>query len=195
MRHIIPISRALNVLPIHRNTIGQVHIVVMLAIKKIRYIRLLMALAIAGLLLTALVSFPIVTHTGYLAGFAGSKSWLGEMLPALGSWVDYVAGAVASTDQSHPFLFYMSDWLVFAHIAIALFFVGAYRDPIRNIWIIEAGLITCVLIIPLATIAGEIRGIPLWWRLGDMSFGIVCFIPLWIARKWTRDLSTTTDKT
>jgi hypothetical protein len=160
--------------------------------KKLRQIKTLMAVAVMGLVLTVFVSFPIVTHTGYLGELAGSNSALGGLFPDLAMWVDYVADAVASTDQNYPFLFYMSDWLVFAHIAIALFFIGAYRDPVRNIWIIEAGLISCILVIPLAAIAGEVRGIPVFWRLGDMSFGIVCFVPLWFARKWTKELEKST---
>lgn len=43
-------------------------------------------------------------------------------------------------------------------------------------------MIACVLVIPTALIFGEIRGIPLWWRLLDCSFGIFGLIPLWISR-------------
>jgi hypothetical protein len=52
-------------------------------------------------------------------------------------------------------------------------------DPVRNIWILQAGLIACGLVLPLALICGPIREIPLGWRLIDCSFGILGAIPLY----------------
>jgi hypothetical protein len=63
-------------------------------------------------------------------------------------------------------------------LVIAVAFIGPYRDPVRNKWVITFGLIACVGVLPLAIIAGQIRGIPLAWRLIDCSFGIVAAIPL-----------------
>jgi hypothetical protein len=83
---------------------------------------------------------------------------------------------------------YGTDWLAFGHLAIALFFIGPLIDPARNIWVIQAGLIACVAVIPLALICGPIRGIPIYWRLIDCSFGIGGFIPLWLALKLARQL-------
>ncbi len=40
----------------------------------------------------------------------------------------------------------------------------------------------------LALIAGAVRGIPMWWRLGDCSFGIFGTIPLWFALREVRRL-------
>ena len=39
----------------------------------------------------------------------------------------------------------------------------------------------CVGVIPLALLAGEIRGIPFGWRLIDCAFGVVGIVPLLIA--------------
>lgn len=155
---------------------------------KLKKIRLVMGLAIAGMITTVIISFPIVTHVGVLVEWAGSGSKLGSKFPAVGQWVDHVYAGVSQTDQTYPFLFYMSDWLVFAHVVIAIFFVGAYRDPVRNIWIIEASLIACVLVVFFAAIAGETRGIPVFWRIADASFGVICFTPLWFARKWVNEI-------
>jgi hypothetical protein len=41
-------------------------------------------------------------------------------------------------------------------------------------------LIACAGVIPLALIAGQIRGIPLPWRLIDCSFGVFGALPLLI---------------
>ena len=87
-----------------------------------------------------------------------------------------------------PFLFYGTDWLAFGHFVIAIVFIGALRDPVRNRWLFDFGLTACVLVIPYALVFGGIRGIPFWWRLIDCSFGVFGFIPLWFCRKWTREL-------
>jgi len=44
----------------------------------------------------------------------------------------------------------------------------------------RVGSIACMLIIPFALIVGYFRGIPVWWRLIDCSFGIVGLVPLGI---------------
>ena len=87
------------------------------------------------------------------------------------------------------FLLYGYDWLAFAHFVLAILFIGPFRDPVKNIWVIEFGLIACVLVIPLALIAGHFRGIPVGWRLLDCSFGLLGFIPLSISYRRARRLS------
>jgi hypothetical protein len=52
----------------------------------------------------------------------------------------------------------------------------------------EFGMIACVLIIPYAFFFGQIRGIPLLWRVIDMLFGIFGIIPLYIARRMTLEM-------
>jgi hypothetical protein len=98
----------------------------------------------------------------------------------IGNWLNQTLLAVRETDQKFPYLFYGYDWLAFAHIVIAIAFIGPYRDPVKNKWVIEFGAICCFLIIPFALIVGFLRGIPFWWRLVDCSFGIVGLIPLGI---------------
>ena len=56
------------------------------------------------------------------------------------------------------------DWLAFAHLVIAVAFLSPFIDPVRNKWIIAFGWIACGGVIPLALIAGHIRGIPIAWR-------------------------------
>jgi len=83
---------------------------------------------------------------------------------------------------------YGTDWLAFAHIVIAIAFIGPLRDPVRNIWIVQWGMIACVLVIPLALIAGPNRGIPLGCQLLNVSFGAFGIIPLLIVYRLTRQL-------
>ena len=96
-----------------------------------------------------------------------------EHLPGLTDWIERVRDGLEATDERYPFVLYGTDWLAFAHLVIAVAFYGPYRDPVRNIWVVEFGMIACAGIIPLALICGPIRGIPFWWTVIDMSFGVV----------------------
>lgn len=103
--------------------------------------------------------------------------------PALNAWLQRVLSALTETDARYPFLAYGTDWLAFAHLAIAAAFIGPYRDPVRNKWFIDWGLICCAGVIPLALIAGPLRGIPLYWRYIDCSFGVFCCGALLILKR------------
>jgi hypothetical protein len=99
-----------------------------------------------------------------------------------------VQTALHETSSHHPFLFYGTDWLAFGHFMIAVAFVGALRDPIRNRWLFTFGLVACGMVIPYALIFGAVRGIPIWWRLVDCSFGVFGSVPIWLCRKWSVEL-------
>jgi hypothetical protein len=44
--------------------------------------------------------------------------------------------------------------------------------------VLKCGLICCAAVIPLALIAGQVRDIPLYWRLIDCAFGVFGALPL-----------------
>ncbi len=108
--------------------------------------------------------------------------------PSPGPWLLRMRAALEQTQAAHPQLFYGTDWLAFGHIVIAIAFIGALRDPVENRWLFDFGLIACALVIPWALIFGAVRGIPLWWRLMDCSFGVVGAVPLWLCRTWVKRL-------
>lgn len=101
----------------------------------------------------------------------------------IGDWLDKVYMAVVYQNRHYPYLAYGYDWLAFAHFVLAVLFIGPLRDPVRNKWVIEFGMIACVLVIPFALIAGAMRGLPLWWRLVDCAFGVAGLVPLVIVWK------------
>ena len=146
-------------------------------------IRLWLAVFIAGLVVSGLTAFPLVHETQLLDKLAGPGTAVAEAFPALGAWVHRVAAALQDTGARYPFIAYGTDWLAFAHIVIAIAFIGPWRDPVRNVWVLEFGIIACVLVIPLAVVCGPLRGIPWFWRLIDSSFGVVGTVPLVIARR------------
>lgn len=152
---------------------------------QIRRIRLWLGVFIVGLVLSGITAFPLQTELGWMVSMLHAQ-WLRPMGEAthLLAWVDRVGEGVSATNASYPFMAYGTDWLAFAHFAIAVAFVGPYIDPVRNKWVITFGLIACAGVIPLALIAGQVRGIPVAWRLIDCSFGIVGCVPLLICRRW-----------
>lgn len=132
---------------------------------------------IIALLLSGLTAFPLETELAWVA------SWWPEQQSAFYHWLTATYTAIRTTNAAYPALAYGYDWLAFAHIVIAVAFIGPYRDPVRNVWVIHFGMIACVLVFPLALIAGHIRGIPFFWQVIDMSFGVIGLIPLAICRR------------
>jgi hypothetical protein len=140
----------------------------------IRRIRTYIGIMITGLFLSGVTAFPIETELAWLVSKSNNFS------PAMAAWLQHVYHAVQSTNSAYPFLAYGTDWLAFAHVMLGVLFVGPLRNPVRNIWVIEFGMIACVAILPLAFIAGPLRTIPLFWQLIDCSFGLLGIIPLWL---------------
>lgn len=106
----------------------------------------------------------------------------------LTGWVVRVRDGLNDTYAKYPFIAYGTDWLAFGHLMIALVFVGALRDPVRNAWLFDFAMIACVLVVPFALIFGGVRGIPFYWRLIDCSFGVFGIIPVWLCRNWVQEL-------
>lgn len=153
----------------------------------IRRIRFWLGVFIAGLVLSGITAFPLERELRWLVSIlhAPAIQPLATSIHFL-AWIDRVSHAVAATNASYPFLSYGTDWLAFAHLVIAIAFIGPYIDPVRNRWLITLGLIACAGVVPLALIAGYVRDIPLGWRLIDCSFGILGAIPLLICRRTIR---------
>ena len=147
-------------------------------------IRWTLGLFIAGLALSGLTAFPIEWEMDLLGGWLGiDPNAAPASYGAVKGWIAWVAEGVRETNAAYPFLAYGTDWLAFGHLVIALFFVGAWQDPVRNQFAITAGLVACAGVIPLALIAGAVREIPFWWRLVDCSFGVIGALPLLLARR------------
>ena len=139
-------------------------------------IRLITLFFMAALVVSGITAFPVETELRLLMQFLNIEN--AENLNVLQRWLAFVYEGINTTNTQFPFLAYGFDWLAFAHIAIAVAFIGLYREPVRNKWLISWAMICCVGIIPLALICGEIRGIPFFWRLIDCSFGVFGMIPL-----------------
>lgn len=145
-------------------------------------IRLLIVFFMGALVLSGVTAFPVETELRWLLNHP-------SLIPSFAEqWLKDVYTALQETNSKYPMIAYGFDWLAFAHIVIAMMFIGPLKDPIKNIWVIEWGMLSCVAVIPLAFIAGPIRHIPMFHILIDCSFGVIGIIPLWICRKWIKQL-------
>lgn len=143
----------------------------------LRFIRRWLIFFMVALLVSGLTAVPLEWLTALFA------EWTVPIGGALHEWAAHAAEAVGHTASTYPILFYGTDWLAFAHVVIALAFIGPIRDPIRNKWVVEWGLWCCLLVLPLAFLLAPFRGIPFFWRCVDASFGVFGAVPLWLVLK------------
>jgi hypothetical protein len=157
--------------------------------KTLRWIRLWLIFFILALTVSGITAIPMELEMRFASDFLHAAP---QWLPDLVVWIDKVREGLTATYTDYPFIAYGTDWLAFAHFVIAIAFIGPLRDPVRNIWIIQWGMIACVLVLPLAFIAGPLRGIPFGWQLLDTSFGVIGIIPLFIVYRLIRKLERAT---
>jgi len=152
--------------------------------------RLLLALFALALIASGLTAIPLEWETGLLTRWAGVADGASpDACSGLAWWLATVRAGIVETGARHPFMAYGTDWLAFAHVVLGILFLGAIRDPGRNVWVLTFGLIACALVIPWALVFGAVRGIPFVWRLIDCSFGVFGFIPLWLCRRYAVELT------
>ena len=126
------------------------------------------------LALSGLSAFPLRSEIDFL--LRNKESFP----PFLQNWVTKLYSVI---DNTPDIMLYGTDWLAFAHLIIAAFFIGVYIDPVRNKFNVWVGMFACIAIFPLAFIMGPIRGIPFFHQLIDCSFGVFGFIPLYFINK------------
>lgn len=134
------------------------------------------------LVLSGITAFPVQTELHFLVKFHDCFP------PLMRYWLLTVSSSVDDVATNAPYLLYGYDWLAYAHIVIALFFTGVYRNPIQNEWVLRIGMLACAGVFVLAVICGQVRGIPFFWTLIDCSFGLFGMIPLVMVRRLIKRL-------
>ena len=157
----------------------------------LRRLRVVLTLFIAGLVVSGVTAFPLLSELNFLVHGLSleTRALDGGFLSGAAEGIVRVRDALRATYDSYPFIAYGTDWLAFGHLIIALFFVGPLLDPVRNVFILHAGLLACVLVLPLALFCGLMREVPFGWRLVDCSFGVFGFPFLWYCLRLTRRLA------
>ena len=151
--------------------------------KNLRKLRLVLGFFIVALILSGITAFPLLREMDFLCSISGVDKNRGA-----GHWFFTVRDGLRDAYGQHPWLAYGTDWLAFAHLVLAVFFLGPLVKPVRNIWVLQAGLAACMMVIPLALVAGPLRGIPWGWRLIDCSFGLFGALPLYYCLRLARQI-------
>jgi len=138
----------------------------------------MLAIVAFGLLVSGITVWPAgwELRTGVRAVWGE-----GEATGVVHGFALRVMEGLDAVKAEYPFLLYGYDWLAFSHIVLAILFAGAIRDPVRNVWVVQFGLVCCALIPVLAAICIPIRGIPFHWFWIDFAFAPAAALPLWIA--------------
>ncbi len=140
---------------------------------------------IVGLVLSGATAIPIPTQLEAAVDVLGEDLTGGGAIPVpVAAWLQTLRDDIRDTSERAPFMLYGTDWLAFGHFVIALAFVGAVRDPVRNRWLYQFGMLACAAVPFWAFLLGSLRGIPVWWRVIDASFGVVGFVPLSLCDRW-----------
>ena len=144
---------------------------------------------ICGLFISGATALPIRAEVALGAALLGEDFAAGGRTPPeVAAWLRTVREAVETTARQAPLMFYGTDWLAFGHFVIGLAYIGALRDPVRNRWLYQFGMVACALVPVWALVFGHLRGIPGWWRMIDAAFGLVAFLPMWLCNRWASEL-------
>lgn len=155
----------------------------------LKQIRIAVGIIILGLVISGVTAFPLLHELNLLAVLAtGGAGTDPELYHGLLHWILKVREGLEVTYARYPFVAYGTDWLAFAHLTIALFFLLPWRDPARYAGVLKVGVAASLGVIPLAMICGHLREIPVGWRWIDCMFGILCLPPLCFALRKLRRL-------
>ncbi len=130
----------------------------------------MLGIVAAGLFLSGVTVWPAVSELKVAQALVWGE---GEQTGSIGGFVAEAVEGLERTGTDYPFMLYAHDWLAFAHIVLAIIFAGAIRDPVRNKWIVQCGLVMCLLVPVLAGVFVPIRGLPWQWFFIDTAFGLV----------------------
>jgi len=145
-----------------------------------------------GLLISGITVWPAIPELKF--GLIVLEK-IGLAHSELAQFTETILLSLQHIESEHPHILYGYDWLAFAHIVLAILFWGAARDPLRNKWIVECGLIMCALIPLLALICIPYREIPWWWFFMDFAFAPAAALPLWTALTDIRTIESSSTQT
>ncbi|MBA3648227.1 MAG: hypothetical protein H0W62_06695 [Chitinophagales bacterium] len=145
-------------------------------------IKIAIIVTILGLISNGISAFPLQTE---LAIVIHKMKFLPTFLL---DWLHTVYTAVTENNNKYPFMVYGYYWLGFAHFLIAIAFLGPLRDPIRNHWVIQWGMIAALLSVVMALVIEPMREVPFFWALLDAAVAAAGFIVLWLCNRWIQKL-------
>jgi len=156
--------------------------------KTLKKIRIYLILFLLALLFSLHTVVLVEIETELLAKYVGHDTFMEELCPSISAWIEHLNLAVSETYSSYPVFAYCMDWLSYAFVVLAIFLLGAIKDPVKNVWIVQVFMVACCLGFILPFIVGPIRDIPIFWRSIDSSFGLIGLLFLLLPYRLIRKL-------
>ncbi|MEP7264419.1 MAG: hypothetical protein ABI772_07975 [Bacteroidota bacterium] len=145
-------------------------------------IRMMMVFFMVAVVISGVTAFDVEGGLRFVLQYE-------NVLPVqLAQFLRKTYNGVHAVNSTYPMIAYGFDWLAFAHIVIAGIFIGPYRNPVKNQWVIEWAMFACIAVLPLALVFGPLRSIPFFWQMIDCSFGVFGILPLYITNRWINQL-------
>jgi len=156
--------------------------------KTLKKIRIYLVIFFLGILFSLHTVLFVEVETAFFVKHLGPGTAMEQKLPFVSAWIENLYASVKETYANYPVIAYCMDWLSYACVVFAIFMIGAIKDPVKNIWIIQTYMLACLLAAALPFIAGPFRGVPIFWRCLDGSFGVIGFLVLLIPYRLTKSL-------
>jgi len=118
--------------------------------KSLKSAKYMIGIVAFDLLVSSVTIRPMVNELKLMVRIIGGDS---AATGHLHGFLLRIIEGIEEVNAAYPFLFYGYDGLAFAHIVLAILFMGAMRDPVRNVWVVQFGLVACALIPILAGIS------------------------------------------
>ena len=157
--------------------------------KTLKKIRIYLVIFFLGILFSLHTVLFVEVETAFFVKHLGPGTAMEQKLPIVSEWIENLYISVKETYTNYPAIAYCMDWLSYACVVFAIFMIGAIKDPVKNIWIIQAYMLACLLAAALPFIAGPFREIPIFWRFLDGSLGVIGFFVLLMPYKLTKSLA------
>jgi len=157
--------------------------------KTLRKIRIYLVIFFLGILFGMHTVVFVQPETAFFVKHFGPGTFVDEKIPFVAAWIENLYISIHETSANYPAIAYCMDWLSYACIVFAIFMIGAIKDPVKNIWIIQTYMLACLMAAALPFIAGPFREIPIFWRFLDGSFGVIGFLVLLPPYKLTKSLA------
>src|SRR5271170_456122 len=94
-------------------------------------VRILSWIFIVGLVISGATAIPLQWELDTIVRMPGAGDGA-TATSGFVAWIQTVRGGLRATYAAYPWMAYGTDWLAFGHFVIAVAFVGALRDPVRN---------------------------------------------------------------
>ena len=154
--------------------------------KTLRKIRIYLILFLLAFLFSLYIFVFVEIET--LAKYVGHDTFMEELCPSISAWVEHLNLAVSETYSSYPVFAYLMDWWCYLWVVFLIFLLGAIKDPVKNVWVVQVFMVACCLGFILPFIVGPIRDIPVFWRLFDSSCGLIGLLFLLLPYRLIRKL-------